>query len=333
MCNNALCCCELAITGFSSAVLANTSGRYCMLCMCIPSNVMCIQGCDVRTIKHNTDAEHVCGEGVQLLSPAVPYLAGQLSVEAGTMLPLVARHNTVCMLFCAQDQCMQRCNVQSACSRVDTAQLPTTCAKQACSHWVQQCNSRQETVSRSRSCAALSDHPQYRGFALLCRFRRQVHTSVQLLAYKQIQHDLCKAGMQSLCPAVQYLAGNRQRKQEVCYPSLLAQHSAHALDQCMQVLSCGCLRTSIQNTVADDLCKAGMQSLGPAVQYLAGELSVEAGTVLPLEASHNTVRMLFHVEEGDYLHLAKPDASFPPQHFSMLADTRRNKVQARLPQI
>lgn len=57
---------------------------------------------------------------------------------------------------------------------------------------------------------------------------------------------------------------------------------------------------------------------------------MEAGTVLPLVASHNTVRMLFHVEEGDYLHLAKADATFPAVHFSMLADTRRNKVWPHL---
>ena len=71
---------------------------------------------------------------------------------------------------------------------------------------------------------------------------------------------------------------------------------------------------------------AGMQSMGPAVQYLAGELSVEQGTVLPLLASHNTVRMRFDIEQAEYLHQAKPDAAFPPVHFAMLADRGRNQV-------
>eukprot|EP00884_Botryococcus_braunii_P006992 jgi/Botrbrau1/16294/Bobra.0066s0063.1 len=61
-------------------------------------------------------------------------------------------------------------------------------------------------------------------------------------------------------------------------------------------------------------------------QAPAGELRVDATTVLPLLASHNTVRMRFDVEQAEYLHLAKADASFPTSHFSMLADTRRNKV-------
>ena len=73
---------------------------------------------------------------------------------------------------------------------------------------------------------------------------------------------------------------------------------------------------------------AGMQ---PAVQYLAGELRVEAGQVLPVLATHNTVRLRFDIEEAEYLHLAKPDAAFPANHFSMLADTHRN--QARHPKV
>lgn len=74
-------------------------------------------------------------------------------------------------------------------------------------------------------------------------------------------------------------------------------------------------------------CCAGMTTLRPAVQYLAGEMSVEAGNVLPLLATHNTVRMRFDVEEAEYLHLAKPDAAFPAMHFSMLADSKRNEVR------
>ena len=71
-----------------------------------------------------------------------------------------------------------------------------------------------------------------------------------------------------------------------------------------------------------------MSSVGPALQYLAGEISVEADTVMPLVASHNTVRMRFEVERAEYLHLAKPDASFPALHLSMLADHKRNQVKA-----
>ena len=66
--------------------------------------------------------------------------------------------------------------------------------------------------------------------------------------------------------------------------------------------------------------------MGPALQYLAGEMSVEAGQVMPLVARHNTVRMQFHVEQAEYLHLAKPDASFPALHLSRLADHKRNQV-------
>ena len=74
------------------------------------------------------------------------------------------------------------------------------------------------------------------------------------------------------------------------------------------------------------LSDAGMTSLGPALQYLAGEMLVEQGSVMPLLASHNTVRMRFDIEQAEYLHLAKPDATFPAMHFSMLADQSRNHV-------
>ena len=74
-------------------------------------------------------------------------------------------------------------------------------------------------------------------------------------------------------------------------------------------------------------CDAGMTSLGPAVQYLAGEMLVDQGSVMPLLASHNTVRMRFDIEQAEYLHLAKPDATFPAMHFSMLADQSRNHVR------
>ena len=65
-----------------------------------------------------------------------------------------------------------------------------------------------------------------------------------------------------------------------------------------------------------------------ALQYMAGEMKVERGDVLPLLATHNTVRMRFDMEEAEYLHLTKTDAAFPLQHFSMLADTARNEVRA-----
>ncbi len=77
-------------------------------------------------------------------------------------------------------------------------------------------------------------------------------------------------------------------------------------------------------------CDAGMTSLGPAVQYLAGEMLVEQGSVVPLSASHNTVRMRFDMEQAEYLHLAKPDATFPALHFSMLADQSHNHVSLAL---
>ena len=71
------------------------------------------------------------------------------------------------------------------------------------------------------------------------------------------------------------------------------------------------------------LAAAGMQ---PAVQYLAGEMRVSAGDVLPLLATHNTVRLRFDVEAAEYLHLTRQDAAFPAEHFSMLADARRNQA-------
>jgi hypothetical protein len=67
-------------------------------------------------------------------------------------------------------------------------------------------------------------------------------------------------------------------------------------------------------------------SMQPALQYMAGELRVDRGDVLPLLATHNTVRMRFDLEEAEYLNLATPDATFPVQQFSMLADTARNEV-------
>lgn len=67
--------------------------------------------------------------------------------------------------------------------------------------------------------------------------------------------------------------------------------------------------------------------MGPAIQYLAGELPVRCGQVLPLQAAHNTVRMSFDIEEADYLHLAKTDAAFPLHHLSALSDAPRMLVR------
>lgn len=77
----------------------------------------------------------------------------------------------------------------------------------------------------------------------------------------------------------------------------------------------------------DDVACSGMQ---PAVQYMAGELRVDAGEVLPVLATHNTVRLRFDLEEAEYLHLATPDAAFPANNFSMLADSSRNQVLTAL---
>eukprot|EP00887_Chlorella_sp_A99_P001822 scaffold19.g1822.t1 len=84
-----------------------------------------------------------------------------------------------------------------------------------------------------------------------------------------------------------------------------------------------CLSTGPEAVVA------GLRGLQPAVQYLAGELPVDEGQVLPLLATHNTVRMRFDIEEADYLHLIKPDAAFPHRHYSMLADEGRAAAYGR----
>ena len=59
---------------------------------------------------------------------------------------------------------------------------------------------------------------------------------------------------------------------------------------------------------------------------LLWQISVDAGMVLPVAASHNTVCMSFAVEAAEYLRLHKPSPAVPVNHFSMLADSRRNKV-------
>ena len=66
------------------------------------------------------------------------------------------------------------------------------------------------------------------------------------------------------------------------------------------------------------------------MQYLAGELPVERGAVIPLLASHNTVHLRFDIEDADYLHLAKPDAAFPLQHFALATDVVKHQVPRQL---
>lgn len=77
------------------------------------------------------------------------------------------------------------------------------------------------------------------------------------------------------------------------------------------------------NTTPSPSQPAGGQWLQPALQYLAGELPVDTGYTLPIICSHNTVRMRFDIETADYLHLMKPDASFPHRHFAIVADKGR----------
>ena len=73
----------------------------------------------------------------------------------------------------------------------------------------------------------------------------------------------------------------------------------------------------------------GKRFLQPALQYLAGELLVEARSVLPIVATHNTVGMKFDIESADYIHLYKHDASFPHHHFGMIADEVRLNAYER----
>jgi protein arginine N-methyltransferase 7 len=77
----------------------------------------------------------------------------------------------------------------------------------------------------------------------------------------------------------------------------------------------------------------GLKCLRPALQYLPGELRVENGTLLPIQCAHNTVRLRFDVERAEYMHLAKPDASFPRYQFNLLADSVRNEAYYGAPRL
>lgn len=73
----------------------------------------------------------------------------------------------------------------------------------------------------------------------------------------------------------------------------------------------------------------GLKSLQPAIQYLDGEMRVEADAVMPLNALHNTVRIKFEVPDAEYSQLSAADASFPHYQFNILADERRNEAYFR----
>jgi hypothetical protein len=95
---------------------------------------------------------------------------------------------------------------------------------------------------------------------------------------------------------------------------------------CVLLKSSSNLLYKLRGTAPQLPCLAGLRCLQPALQYIAGELRVDEGMVMPVTASHNTVRMRFDVESTDYLNLYKPDASFPHCHFAMLADEGRLQV-------
>lgn len=56
------------------------------------------------------------------------------------------------------------------------------------------------------------------------------------------------------------------------------------------------------------------------------QISVDADFVLPVVASHNTIRLSFDVEEAEYTRLQRPSPAFPALHYSMLADIARNEA-------
>jgi hypothetical protein len=129
---------------------------------------------------------------------------------------------------------------------------------------------------------------------------------------------------------------NLRSLSSVCPPQLVCLPACPLLPACLPARSHACLpgwfgcRSPLvaQVTAAAPPVRffAGLQTLRPAVQFLAGEMRVDEGTVLPILATHNTVRMRFDMEQADYLFLAKADAAFPQNQFCMLADTKRNEV-------
>ncbi len=67
----------------------------------------------------------------------------------------------------------------------------------------------------------------------------------------------------------------------------------------------------------------------PSCSASSWQISVDAETILPVVASHNTIRLSFTVEAAEYLRLHKASPSIPVHHFSMLADSTRNEVPVR----
>ena len=76
----------------------------------------------------------------------------------------------------------------------------------------------------------------------------------------------------------------------------------------------------------DDTDENNVSSLTPALFYLEGEIKTHRNTVIPLKCAHNTVSMQFSVEDAEYMHMMKKDASFPKYQFSILADEKRAKA-------
>ena len=68
---------------------------------------------------------------------------------------------------------------------------------------------------------------------------------------------------------------------------------------------------------------SGVSSLRPALQYMPGTTLVEEGMVIPLLATHNTVRLRFDLEEAEYVAVAASDVSIPHFHFAAAADEAR----------
>ena len=64
-------------------------------------------------------------------------------------------------------------------------------------------------------------------------------------------------------------------------------------------------------------------SMRAAIQFMPGQIAVNDGMVLPVTCAHNTVGIHFSVEDAEYDHLSKRDASFPKYHFHMLRDEGR----------
>lgn len=70
-------------------------------------------------------------------------------------------------------------------------------------------------------------------------------------------------------------------------------------------------------------------SIQSGIQYLAGELRVTCDMIMPILATHNTVRMQFDIKSADYLNLYKRDAAFPHPQYTMARDESRIQAYQR----